>query len=113
MLGSEFLTRSSDYRGRRHSLMNLPFLLTRDAPTDVRAVRAVLEECGVETRPIIAGNLVRHPANQRIAHRVAPDLRFCDELFERGFMIGCHPIVDDRELETLGNAIRQVGERCR
>jgi hypothetical protein len=39
-----------------------PFLLTPDAPADFGNLKSHLEAKNVETRPIIAGNLARHPS---------------------------------------------------
>lgn len=88
-----------------HSWMMLPFHLQPDAPTDIATVRQHLEAHGVDTRPIIAGNLVRHPAIMHINHRRAPSLRVADEMFVHGFMIGCHPVLTPDSLGVLENAI--------
>lgn len=58
---------------RRHSWMAIPFLLKESAPKSLREVRKTFESCGVETRPIIAGNLAKHPASKRIHARSATD----------------------------------------
>jgi CDP-6-deoxy-D-xylo-4-hexulose-3-dehydrase len=83
--------RNDRRRGRRHSWMTLPMRLSPDAPLDLRAVKQHLERAGVETRPIIAGNLARHPAVRQFNTRSAPDLSVSNELLEHAFMIGCHP----------------------
>jgi CDP-6-deoxy-D-xylo-4-hexulose-3-dehydrase len=86
---------------RNHSWMMLPFRLDRNAPTDLANVKKHFEKMRVETRPIIAGNLARHPATQKLRTRSASSLQHCDELLSRGFMIGCHPVLDAQAFETL------------
>lgn len=95
---------------RRHSWMTLPFRLRDGAPVTREVVVRRLEERGVETRPIIAGNLARHPAAQRCTHRSAPTLAQSDLLLERGFMIGCHPVLAPGALETLEKAVASLAE---
>ena len=86
---------------REHSWMMLPFEVGEDAPVDTYEVMQQLEGFGIETRPIVAGNLVRHPAMNNIRYRAADSLATADRLLARGFMIGCHPTADPVELEQL------------
>jgi len=74
------------------------------------AIPASAERAGVETRPLLAGNLFRHPASGGIASRQAPTLRQCDELLERAFMIGCHPVLSASARQTLDEALRSLAE---
>jgi CDP-6-deoxy-D-xylo-4-hexulose-3-dehydrase len=92
-------------RSRSHSWMTLPFRVAPDAPMTVDDVKARLEASGVATRPIIAGNLARHPAVRHVEHRSARSLRVADDLLAHGFMIGCHPVLAPGALETLQRAI--------
>src|SRR5207247_1397275 len=55
-------------RGRAHSWMTLPLRVRPGAPIKRAAVISHLEDSGVETRPIIAGNLARHPAISQVVH---------------------------------------------
>jgi CDP-6-deoxy-D-xylo-4-hexulose-3-dehydrase len=95
-------------RARTNSWMTLPLRLGPRAPVAVRELQGRLEELGVATRPIIAGNLVRHPAVRAIEHRCAPSLAAADDTLARAFMIGCHPVLAPGALETLERAIRSL-----
>jgi CDP-6-deoxy-D-xylo-4-hexulose-3-dehydrase len=95
-------------RGRDHSWMTLPVLLAPDAPVDLRAVKDALHRFGVETRPIIAGNLARHPGARHSASRSAASLGQCDHVLARGLMIGCHSDPLPGSLETLERAIEAL-----
>jgi CDP-6-deoxy-D-xylo-4-hexulose-3-dehydrase len=94
---------------RRHSWMTLPMRVHADAPFRRDEVMTRLEAAGVETRPIIAGNLARHPAVQSIAHRTAPSMKQSDALLADAFMIGCHPVATSGALGTLEAAISEIG----
>jgi CDP-6-deoxy-D-xylo-4-hexulose-3-dehydrase len=92
-------------RARTHSWMTLPLMLDAGAPLGAPGLRAFFAERDVESRPIIAGNLARHPASRRIKSRSAASLARCDEVFTRGLMLGCHPVPTPGSIETLENAI--------
>ena len=75
----------------RHSWMTLPILFA-DAALRQRA-QAVIESCGVETRPIIVGNVLRHPLVEWLGIKDDQiSLPNCDAVFERGMMIGLNPM---------------------
>jgi CDP-4-dehydro-6-deoxyglucose reductase, E1 len=95
----------ADRRARTHSWMTLPMRVAAGAPLDAAGVKAHLEKMGVETRPIIAGNLARHPGVAQFKTRRAASLRRADELLESAFMIGCHPVSSDGSHETLMRAV--------
>jgi len=113
LIGAERLPMASEAMERRertHSWMMLPFRLSPGAPVDLSNLKHHLESRSVETRPIIAGNLARHPAAQRFKTRSAASLACCDDLLRRGFMIGCHPILDDQVFETLESAFYSLSK---
>ena len=89
--------------------MFLPFVLDRDAPLTRDEVRSVLHEHGIETRPLIAGNLGRHPAAKgRIVSDRVP-LPVADSLMERAFMVGCPPDATDEGIEAVEKAFAAMG----
>lgn len=102
--------RSAARRERTHSWMTLPLRLREGAPASRDAVMRHLEKSGVETRPLLAGNLARHPAAKGIVSRSARSLHHCDELLYRAFMIGCHPVLAPAALKTLERAIISLPE---
>jgi CDP-6-deoxy-D-xylo-4-hexulose-3-dehydrase len=77
----------------RHSWMTFP-LLFPDAVSKRRG-QDRLETQGIETRPIIVGNVLRHPIMAMIeSGAVQPILPACDEVFSRGLMIGINPLAE-------------------
>ncbi|MCI0421777.1 MAG: DegT/DnrJ/EryC1/StrS family aminotransferase [Acidobacteria bacterium] len=113
LIGAERLpTASSKMKRleRTHSWMMLSFRLGQNAPTDLARLKSHLESMRVETRPIIAGNLARHPAALRFKTRSAASLACCDDLLSRGFMIGCHPVLDEQVFETLEAAFYSLSK---
>lgn len=109
LIGSEHLEKPMRRQDRVHSWMTLPFQIADGVSTTVHAVMQILEKSGVECRPIIAGNLVRHPATRSVPHRSAQSLAVADRVLSNGFMIGCHPNVSEASLETLKMALKKLG----
>ena len=88
----------------RHSWMTTPLLFS-DGDHRQRAQKS-LEESGVETRPIIVGNMLRHPLARMLDladHQ--PDLPACDKVFERGLMIGLSPLSTDDDERVVTQAL--------
>lgn len=72
-----------------------------NAPFSVQDITSFLNKKHIETRPIIAGNMARHPALKMFTHRTAGSLEQCDTIMKRGFAIGCHQAVDARACEYV------------
>jgi CDP-6-deoxy-D-xylo-4-hexulose-3-dehydrase len=75
---------------------------------DVRhELTAHLEERGIETRPIIAGNLAAQPAFREGPHRVVGSLGAANDVGERGLFIGNHPALSHAHLDHIIGAFRE------
>ena len=73
-----------------HSWMAFPMLFSTKERRD--HARGCLEAAGVETRPIIVGNVLRQPAAGWFDLTPGqPPLEACDRVFETGLMIGLDP----------------------
>lgn len=88
----------------------LPFVLSADAPFAKADLVRHLEANGVETRPIVAGNLARQPVCERFPQLQGSDLPGADAIHDRGFYIGLYPIDAgdqlDRVAETIDGFVR-------
>jgi CDP-6-deoxy-D-xylo-4-hexulose-3-dehydrase len=103
-LVGDFALQSLD---RRHSWMNAPLMLTDDAPTSRDRLVRRLAELGVETRPIIAGNLLQHPVMYRHwpGRAASHGYPVADRVMKHGFMVGCH---DEARVDLIAEAVRKV-----
>jgi CDP-6-deoxy-D-xylo-4-hexulose-3-dehydrase len=72
------------------------------SPEARAGLRRHLEAAGVETRPIICGNMVRQPAFRYLPHRVSGGLDGADRVMDCGLYWGPHPGIAD---ETVDKAI--------
>jgi len=73
-----------------------------------------LEANRVETRTLFAGNLLRHPAYQSIAHRVVGGLENTDRVMRDTFFVGIYPGIDSARFEHMTSAFARFfrGERA-
>jgi len=60
-----------------------------------------LEANRVETRPLLAGNLLRHPAFSDVPHRVASELVNTDRVMTDAFFVGVYPGLDEARLDYM------------
>ncbi len=70
----------------------LPFVLAEGLPYTRKEVCAYLEGYGIDTRPIVGGNLLRHPAFWKFQSEHLPG---ADAIHERGFYVGLPPYDDE------------------
>ncbi len=66
-----------------------------------------LEESGVGTRPIFAGNLTRQPAYQGKNFRVSGDLEKTDRVMQQTFCVGVHPGIGGAEVAYILNMLER------
>jgi CDP-6-deoxy-D-xylo-4-hexulose-3-dehydrase len=59
------------------------------------ATQATLEREGIQTRPVMAGNLVRHPMVRDAPHRVVGPLTEADRWMREGLLLGIHQDLTD------------------
>jgi CDP-4-dehydro-6-deoxyglucose reductase, E1 len=65
-----------------------------------------LEKAGIETRPVICGNLVRQPAVEHIDHRVSGDLAGANRVMDCGLYWGSHPDMTDDDVDYIVKAVK-------
>ena len=77
----------------------LPFVLRERLPYTRDQVFAYLKSCGVDTRPLVGGNLARHPAFWKYRDIAVGPLRGANIIHDRGFYVGLPPI--ECEMDSL------------
>jgi len=75
-----------------------PLTLRPDAPFTRRELVTFLEERNVETRLLLAGNLVRQPGYREIKHRTVGELPNADRVLRSSFFIGVYPGLDEARI---------------
>lgn len=89
------------------------FMMTCRAGTDRNKVVQKIEERGVQTRMLFAGNLIKHPCfdemrAQGCSYRVVGDLTNTDRIMNDTFWIGVYPGMTDEMIDDMIKVIRQA-----
>lgn len=75
--------------GFEPSWFGIPLMVSEDAPFTRDELSLYLESGGVETRPILAGNLFRQPTGRFHGTHKTPG---ADAIHDRGLYLGLHPV---------------------
>lgn len=86
---------------RGSSQFAFPLVLHPNSPATVEQLRSHFEDAGVETRPLLAGNLAAHPAMKRLPHRIAGPLSGAEVLHKRSIYVGLNPELTNEQVEIL------------
>ena len=92
------------------------FIMTVQNGADRKKIVPYIENEGVQTRMLFAGNLIKHPCFDEIrgtdAYRVVGDLPVTDRIMENSFWVGLGPAMDkdrlDRMIEVIHKAVRET-----
>ena len=74
-------------------------------PFSRKEITNYLENSGVETRPIVAGNIARHPVGDLFEELKEYTFPGADAVHERGFYIGLSPFHSDEIMDKLLESI--------
>ena len=77
-----------------------------EAPYSKHDLVTHLDRHGIDSRQLMAGNLLRQPAYANIAHRVAGPLDVTDLIADGGFWIGCYPGIEAAHVEHVAAAFQ-------
>lgn len=87
------------------------FLMTakEDSPVSRDELVSYLEAHNIQTRPLFAGNLLRHPCFQALEegtdYRVATPLAVTDQVMNNSFWVGVYPGMEQAMLEEIAQRI--------
>lgn len=89
------------------------FLITCKEGVDRNKVVTYLEEHGIQTRNLFAGNLIKHPCFDEIrndgkSYRVVGSLENTDRIMKDTFWIGVYPGMTDEKIDYMIKTIKEV-----
>lgn len=88
-------------RGERRVWFGYPVIIKSGAGFSRKELTDFLENKGIETRPIMAGNLVEQPAMRLFNYKVSGKLDNSKIIMDRAFFFGNHQDVGRKEREYL------------
>lgn len=88
------------------------FLITCREGTDRNQVVSYIEEKGIQTRMLFAGNLTRHPCFDQMrlegnGYRIVGDLKITDRIMRDTFWVGVYPGMTDSMIDAMAQAIHE------
>jgi len=60
-----------------------------------------LEKAGIETRPMFAGNVTKHPMCANIKYKVSGNLDEANLILNHSFWVSCHPSLTQNDREYI------------
>lgn len=89
------------------------FLITCKEGTDKNRMVQYIEEQGIQTRMLFAGNITRQPCSLQLVKqgrgfRIAGELKVTDEIMEKSFWVGVYPGLTDSMLDTMAGVITEA-----
>lgn len=76
-------------------------VVKESAPFTPKELSSFMNQNHIETRPIIAGNIGRHPVMKMYEHRVAGNLENSDRIMKRGFAFACHHALNQQATDYV------------
>lgn len=89
------------------SFFGYPLIIKDDAPFNRAEITSYLNGLGIETRPIICGNIAAQPAMNMFEHRVVGDLKNANKVMRDGFSFGNHQHITKGAMDYLAVSIEQ------
>ena len=83
------------------SWLALPIMLSTGCPFTKEEFVTYLEKQGIETRPIVAGNIARQPVCELFPELQDTNLPGADQVHNNGFYIGLHPFEAQQSLDRV------------
>lgn len=100
-----FFQLPEETRHSRHVYFGYALTIKEDAPFTKEEVTRYLESKLIETRPVMAGNIVEQPVAQVLPHRVVGSLTHAHRIMHQSFFFGNHQKVGAKEREYIADCI--------
>ena len=107
----DYLLLHSEREGTKHVWFGYPVTVKPDAPFSKEEMVSFLEERGVETRPIMAGNIDQQPAMKSFHYRKVGNLPNSRLIMRNSFFFGNHHGIGEREREAIVNYVGRLIQR--
>ena len=104
---SNYLLLHEERPGTRHVWFGYPITVKPNAPFTRKDMTEFLEKKGVETRPIMSGNIDEQPAMRAFSHRNTGTLENSKLIMRNSFFFGNHQGIGDVEREAIISYIEE------
>ena len=104
---SKYLQMPSEELSTKHVWFGFPLTVTQNAPFTREEFVTFLEKKGIETRPIMAGNISEQPVMKLFKHYVFGDIPNSKIIQKRSFLFGLHQGIGSYERKYIVNTINE------
>jgi CDP-6-deoxy-D-xylo-4-hexulose-3-dehydrase len=102
---SDYITIPKEQKGTKHAWFGYPLTIKSEAPFNRKQLTDFLETRGIETRPIMAGNIAEQPVINQIQHRKSGNLEISRMVMRNSFFFGNHHFIRKSEREYIYESI--------
>ncbi len=104
----DFMQTQSETPGGTHAWFGFPVTVRPEAPYSCHDVRRHFDAAGIETRPIICGNIALQPGLQDYPHRTVGDLASATNVMRNSFSIGNHQAITAENITWVRDQIESL-----
>lgn len=104
---SNYLLVPEERTGTRHVWFGYPLTVKPNAPFTKKELANFLESKGIETRPIMAGNMAEQPVMKLFKNRRVGDLENSRFIMRHSFFFGNHHGITEREREYVADCVEE------
>jgi len=89
----------------KHSWFGFSMVVKDKSPFSAKEFRNYLEKKGIETRPIISGDMTQQPALKLYKHRSSSFLENSNNVMKNGLAIACHQSLEEAALNHITDTV--------
>jgi CDP-6-deoxy-D-xylo-4-hexulose-3-dehydrase len=104
---AEHLILPQETPGGTASWFGFAITVRQQAPFTKHDLVTHLHAAGIDSRQLMAGNLLRQPAYRDVPHRVSGSLEVTDTVADSSFWIGCYPGLGRQHLEYVADVFAE------
>lgn len=90
-----------------HSWMALPISMKLEK-VNINEIRSRIEDAGISTRPILAGDFISQPASKDKNIQIYGGLENSKATYRKSFMVGNHHNYSKEQIQLVGNVLAEV-----
>ena len=98
----------------KHSWMMMPLIFEGNGAIEKRGIAVeMLEELGIETRPVLTGNFLAQPSIRNLGHDFPEPENFpnASQISKAAFMVGCHHDFTDAQVTYLAESLKKIASQ--
>ncbi len=104
---SKYIMLPTEDETHKNVYMTYPITVIENKYFNKNELVASLEKNGIETRPVMAGNMVQQPSSKLFSHRISGNLKNSEYIMKNSFLIGNHQAINEKMRKYVADVISQ------